>query len=76
MTTIYLLGIMYLDNTWSTPWGSEMTNDQGRLMILYIIDYIIKVNRASSVLNVGPRELQIENTFRSDQQWCADAMMH
>ena len=45
-----------------------MTNDQGRLMILYIIDYIIKVNRASSVLNVGPRELQIENTFRSDQQ--------
>ena len=35
-----------------------MTNDQGRLMILYIIDYIIiKVNRASSVLNVGPREL-------------------
>ena len=45
-----------------------MTNDQGRLMILYIIDYIIKVNSASSVLNVGPRELQIENTFRSDQQ--------
>ena len=45
-----------------------MTNDQRRLMILYIIDYIIKVNRASSVLNVGPRELQIENTFRSDQQ--------
>ena len=44
-----------------------MTNDQGRLMILYIIDYIIKVNWASSVLKLGPRGLQIENIFRSDQ---------
>ena len=57
MTAIYLLGNMYLDITWSTPWGSEMTNDQGRLMILYIIYYIIKVNRASSMLNLGPSKI-------------------
>ena len=80
MTAIYLLGNMYLDITWSTPWGSEMTNDQGRLMILYIIYYIIKVNRASSMLNLVSvlAKLQIENIFRSDQQmmrWCDDALM-
>ena len=47
-----------------------MTNDQGRLMILYIIYYIIKVNRASSMLNLVSvlAKLQIENIFRSDQQ--------
>ena len=81
MTTIYLLGIMYLNITWSTPWGSEMTNDQGRLMILYIIDYIIKVNRASSMLNLGPSKIAdwkhfpLWSTDDALMRWCTNGAL-
>ena len=81
MTAIYLLGNMYLDITWSTPWGSEMTNDQGRLMILYIIDYIIKVNRASSMLNLGPSKIAdwkhfpLWSTDDALMRWCTNGAL-
>ena len=81
MTAIYLLGNISLDITWSTSWGSEMTNDQGRLMILYIIDYIIKVNRASSMLNLGPSKIAdwkhfpLWSTDDALMRWCTNGAL-